>query len=100
MALELAMEISGSEAPAARRARKTEATAIRGLRRRIIEVAAARGEGHIPSALSILDILWVLYDRVLNVTPATASAPERDRFVLSKGHASLGLYAVLAAKGF
>jgi len=75
-------------------------SATRGLRRRIIEAAAASGEGHIPSALSILDILWVLYDRVLEISPQSVSAPERDRFVLSKGHASLGLYAVLAAKEF
>jgi transketolase len=47
-----------------------------------------------------MDILWVLYDRVLNVTPKTANDPERDRFVLSKGHASIGLYVVLAEKGF
>lgn len=58
------------------------------------------GEGHIPSAFSILDLLWVLYDRVLNVTPQNARDPDRDRLVLSKGHASLGLYAMLAEKGF
>lgn len=75
-------------------------SATRALRRRIIEVATASGEGHIPSALSILDILWVLYDRVLNIGPESVSDPARDRFVLSKGHASLGLYAVLAAKRF
>jgi transketolase len=48
------------------------------------------GEGHIPSAFSILDILWVLYDKVLT---------SDDIFVLSKGHGSLALYAILAAKG-
>jgi transketolase len=73
---------------------------MRGLRARIIEAASVSREGHIPSALSILDILWVLYDRVLNVTPQTIHARTRDRFVLSKGHASLGLYAVLAEKRF
>ena len=80
--------------------RKALEPETRDLRRRIIEVATASGEGHIPSAFSILDILWVLYDRVLNVAPETVSDPARDRFVLSKGHASLGLYAVLARKGF
>jgi transketolase len=75
-------------------------SATRGLRRRIMEVATASGEGHIPSALSILDILWVLYDRVLDISPASVSASGRDRFLLSKGHASLGLYAVLAEKRF
>ena len=58
------------------------------------------GEGHVPSALSILDILWVLYNRILRVDPANPAWLERDRFILSKGHASLGLYAVLAERGF
>ncbi|MBX7269646.1 transketolase [Micromonospora sp. Llam7] len=49
---------------------------------------------------STLDVLWVLYDRVLRVTPATVDDPDRDRFLLSKGHAVAGYYAVLAAKGF
>lgn len=57
------------------------------------------GEGHIPSAFSILDLLWVLYDRVLGLTPENIRDPNRNRMVLSKGHASLGLYAVLAEKG-
>ncbi len=70
------------------------------LRKKIIEIAARAGEGHIPSAFSILDLLWVLYDRVLNITPEKADDPDRDRLILSKGHASLGLYAVLAEKGF
>jgi transketolase len=57
-------------------------------------------EKHSPSALSTLDILWVLYDRVLRVSPETASDPDRDRFLLSKGHGPMAYYAVLAAKGF
>jgi transketolase len=57
-------------------------------------------EKHSPSAYSTLDVLWVLYDRVLNVTPATVDAPDRDRFLLSKGHGPAAYYAVLAAKGF
>ena len=55
---------------------------------------------HDPSAASTLDVHWVLYDRVLNVTPATADDPERDRLLLSKGHGPASYYAVLAAKGF
>lgn len=73
---------------------------LRRLRRTILHAASTAGEGHVPSALSILDILWVLYDRVLRIDPANPGAPERDRFILSKGHASLGLYAVLAERGF
>ena len=43
-------------------------------------------EKHGPSATSTLDVTWVLYDRVLRVSPETARDPNRDRFVLSKGH--------------
>jgi transketolase len=57
-------------------------------------------EKHSTSADSTLDVLWVLYDRVLNVAPATLDDPDRDRFLLSKGHGPMAYYAVLAAKGF
>ena len=57
-------------------------------------------EKHSPSAYSTLDVLWVLYDRVLRVTPQTVDDPARDRFLLSKGHGPAAYYAVLAAKGF
>lgn len=73
---------------------------LRVLRRMIIETSAAAGEGHIPSAFSILDLLWVLYDGILRIDPRDPRRDDRDRFILSKGHGSLGLYAVLADKGF
>ncbi|MEU1469318.1 transketolase [Streptomyces sp. NPDC005761] len=57
-------------------------------------------EKHGPAATSTLDALWVLYDRVLRVTPQSADAPDRDRFLLSKGHGPMAYYAVLAAHGF
>ncbi|WP_055699501.1 transketolase [Streptomyces silaceus] len=57
-------------------------------------------EKHGPAATSTLDALWVLYDRVLSVTPERADDPARDRFLLSKGHGPMAYYAVLAAKGF
>ncbi|MFJ8373785.1 transketolase [Streptomyces sp. NPDC094461] len=57
-------------------------------------------EKHGPAATSTLDVLWVLYDRVLRVTPESADAPGRDRFLLSKGHGPMAYYAVLAAHGF
>lgn len=57
-------------------------------------------EKHGPAATSTLDALWVLYDRVLRVTPETVDAPDRDRFLLSKGHGPMAYYAVLAARGF
>jgi transketolase len=57
-------------------------------------------EKHEPSAFSTLDVLWVLYDRVLRVDPDRPDDPSRDRLLLSKGHGPVGYYAVLAAKGF
>jgi transketolase len=57
-------------------------------------------EKHGPAATSTLDVLWVLYDRILNVNPRHPDAPGRDRFLLSKGHGPVAYYAVLAAKGF
>ena len=57
-------------------------------------------EKHEPAATSTLDVLWVLYDRVLRVDPARTDDPDRDRFLVSKGHGPMALYAVLAAKGF
>lgn len=47
-----------------------------------------------------LDAIWVLYDRILNITPQTVDAVDRDRFLMSKGHIPAAYYAVLAAKGF
>ncbi|MCX4885317.1 transketolase [Streptomyces sp. NBC_00847] len=57
-------------------------------------------EKHGPAATSTLDVLWVLYDRVLRVGPERTGDAERDRFLLSKGHGPMAYYAVLAAKGF
>jgi transketolase len=57
-------------------------------------------EKHASSATSTLDVLWVLYDRILRVTPSTIDDPDRDRFLLSKGHGPMAYYAVLAATGF
>ncbi|WP_089155980.1 transketolase [Micromonospora sp. NBS 11-29] len=53
-----------------------------------------------PNVYSTLDVLQVLYDRVLRITPETVDDPDRDRFLLSKGHAVAGYYALLAARGF
>jgi transketolase len=65
------------------------------IRRTVVDESMRAGVGHIGSALSIADLLAALYGRVLRIgEPAEA---ERDRFVLSKGHAALGLYAALAA---
>lgn len=56
-------------------------------------------EKHSESATSTLDVVWVLYDRILHIDPANPDAPDRDRFLLSKGHGPMAYYAVLAAKG-
>ncbi len=56
-------------------------------------------EKHALAAASTVDVLWVLYDRVLNIRPDGLTDPDRDRFLLSKGHGPAAYYAVLAAKG-
>jgi transketolase len=55
---------------------------------------------HAPSAHSTLDVLWVLYDKILRINPHNPEQMDRDRFLLSKGHGPAAYYAVLAAKGF
>ena len=55
---------------------------------------------HIASALSICDIVAVLYGKVMQVDPAQPRAPQRDRFILSKGHSCVAVYAALAECGF
>lgn len=57
-------------------------------------------EKHDGSSTSTLDVLHVLYDRILRVDPANPAWEERDRFLLSKGHGPTAFYAVLARKGF
>jgi transketolase len=57
-------------------------------------------EKHSAAATSTLDVLWVLYDQVLKVHPERLDDPDRDRFLLSKGHGPMAYYAVLTAKGF
>ena len=61
---------------------------------------ASGDEKHNPSAYSTLEVLWVLYDRVLHYDPANPRSEDRDRFIMSKGHGPLVLYAILAQKGF
>ena len=73
---------------------------INRLKRQIVMAAHSAGEGHIASAFSVLDILWVLYHEILRISPDNPRSEDRDRFILSKGHSSLALYAVLAEKGF
>lgn len=67
---------------------------------RLDVIAMAERSGHVGPALSCLDILYALYSGVLSVRPDVPNAPDRDRFILSKGHGCMALYAVLAASGF
>lgn len=70
------------------------------VRIRVLEMSSKSGASHIGSNYSMVEILTVLYNKVLLVDPKQPTAPHRDRFVLSKGHACAALYATLAEKGF
>jgi len=70
------------------------------LRKKIVDMIYRAGEGHIPSAFSIIDIITYLYDRVLNFDPKNPVWDERDYFILSKGHGCGALYVILEKHGF
>ena len=70
------------------------------LRRDVIEMAYGAGSGHCGGSLSCAEILVTLYRRVLKVRPREPEWPQRDRFILSKGHAAPALYALLADLGY
>ena len=70
------------------------------IRRDIIKMIATAGSGHPGGSLSAADILAVLYFHALRHDPANPNWPDRDRFVLSKGHAAPVLYAALAESGY
>lgn len=70
------------------------------LRRRIIETLNAARRGHVGAALSLVEILRVLYDDILRYDPQNPKGSRRDRCILSKGHGCLALYVVLQDKGF
>jgi len=76
------------------------AEAARQVRRRDIQMIRAAGLGHIGGEFSVIDVLVTLYLHALNVSPATLTDPERDRFILSKGHAAAALYTTLSIAGF
>lgn len=69
-------------------------------RRRLIEVVYNAKAGHIGGDLSCLNVMTALYFDILNVNPAAPKDPNRDRFVLSKGHCVEALYVTLEARGF
>ncbi len=65
-----------------------------------LRMTSLGGSSHIGPALSIADILAVLYGRILNIDPSNPLKKDRDRFILSKGHAGAAVYAALALSGF
>ena len=69
-------------------------------RKRILQIIKHAGAGHTGGSLSCTDILNVLYNRVLRLSPETRSDPMRDRYVQSKGHSVEALFVVLADRGF
>jgi len=76
------------------------AEAARQVRRRDIQMVRAAGLGHIGGEFSVIDILVTLYLHSMAVTPETLADLDRDRFILSKGHAAAALYTTLAIAGF
>lgn len=70
------------------------------LRKDIVEMVYQSSAGHIGGDLSVIDILTVLYFQVMNISPQNRTDPNRDRFILSKGHCADALYCVLGEKGF
>lgn len=70
------------------------------LRRKIVQMVYKGKDGHIPSAFSIVEILSVLYRDYLKYDPGNPEWPERDYFILSKGHGCLALYVILQKYGF
>ena len=70
------------------------------LRRGVLNLLKAGMRGHLASALSLVEILRVLYDDILVYNPNNPKMLHRDRFILSKGHGCMALYVILAEKGF
>lgn len=79
---------------------QTSAGLAGAIRCRAVEMTHRGQAAHIASALSLADLLAVLYTGVLNVDPSGTSRPDRDRLLVSKGHAAAALYAALALRGF
>jgi transketolase len=65
-----------------------------------ISTVAYSGAGHVGGPFSAMDLLVALYFRIMKINPQNPGWPERDRFILSKGHSSIGQYTVMALRGF
>lgn len=86
-----------ADAPVDAAGLKEQAARLRG---RIVEMCHAASSAHLGSSLSCADILTAAYWDVLRIDPTRPTDPSRDRFVLSKGHAAMAIYATLALRGF
>jgi len=86
------MNVTGKSRAVAELARRIR---VHGLR-----MTSSGGSAHVGSVFSMADIVATLYGRVLRVRPEQPNWPDRDRFILSKGHAGAGIYAALAERGF
>lgn len=76
------------------------AAAARKARGRLVQMSHRSGAAHLGSALSCVDLLVAAYEVAVRIDPKNATAADRDRLILSKGHAAPALYAVLAQRGF
>ncbi|NKB70609.1 MAG: transketolase [Candidatus Latescibacteria bacterium] len=81
------------------RRRQLKRVAIQ-MRRLVVESVHHAGAGHLGGPMSAAELLTALYFEVLNIDPENPRDPGRDRFILSKGHCSIGLYAALALRGY
>src|SRR3989304_6919883 len=70
------------------------------IRAHVLRMTHRAKSAHVGAALSMADLVAVLYGNILRIDPTRPNWPDRDRFILSKGHACAGLYAVLAEVGY
>ncbi len=66
----------------------------------VLQTVSASGAGHVGGPMSAMDLLIALFFRVMAVRPEEPHWPDRDRFIMSKGHAAIGLYTAMALRGF
>jgi transketolase len=79
---------------------KEDASTCQSIRREILEMASRGKGGHLGSSLSLVEILYTLYFKVLRIDPLHPTDPERDRFILSSCQGAMAYYSVLARRGF
>lgn len=70
------------------------------IRHDMVRMIAKSGGFHIAPNLSTIEIIYTLFFKVMNINPAAPDAPDRDRFVMSKGHCAAATYTIMAARGF